>query len=344
MAKAIEGVCHGGQIIVSGETFSRIDGLLTRLGSPQVIDLGEHLVEGDCLVEATSKDEDFTTNLPSGCKKKIAHLFQLVPAPYAHDYAHCSGGERCCRRGRIFKPVQSLGRVSPGFDEAPAGPSITLCFLFTQGAKDLQTSAPSLAPDVLKLLRRSVRDVLNVGGGYECQEDEANFMLAFWNMRDVSAFAAALQRALPKLPWPDDLRMLSPTFAQGLRMSVGALSGGYTSRRPHATTGRADYFGTIVNRTARIAAAAHPGQVLLGGENPLGDVTMVQAVDGAPPVGFNLNATSAASSSTWELERLGAFALKGIDSPILLHELRLFREDGTLEVFPEPKTKGRLCS
>jgi class 3 adenylate cyclase len=31
---------------------------------------------------------------------------------------------------------------------------------------------------------------------------------------------------------------------------------------PHGTTGRADYWGELVNRTARTMAAAQPGQML----------------------------------------------------------------------------------
>lgn len=93
-------------------------------------------------------------------------------------------------------------------------------------------------------------------------------------MLDAAIFSMLLQRKLPHLPWPDGLKQRGANTARGLRVSIGALSGGYTSRRPHASTGRAtlalkgaqiasqaDYFGTIVNRTARIAAAAHPGQV-----------------------------------------------------------------------------------
>ncbi|CAE7230098.1 unnamed protein product [Symbiodinium natans] len=50
------------------------------------------------------------------------------------------------------------------------------------------------------------------------------------------------------------------------------------------------------------------------------------------------------SGEGWSLPRLGAFALKGIDSPIVLNELRLFDDRGFSETFPEPKTKGRVSN
>lgn len=51
-----------------------------------------------------------------------------------------------------------------------------------------------------------------------------------------------------------------------------------------------------------------------------------------------------AGAPGWSLQRLGAFALKGIDSPIVLTELRLFDEGGNFESFPDPKTKGRVSA
>mmetsp|Transcript_22166 Transcript_22166/g.39860 ORF Transcript_22166/g.39860 Transcript_22166/m.39860 type:complete len:1016 (+) Transcript_22166:20-3067(+) len=354
MAKAIEGVCHGGQIIVSAAAFSNIDGFLTQLGSPQVIDLGEHILEGYDLDDESS---------PAGQNTASVQLLQLVPNALAHDYSWGEGGRR-------FPPVISELRVRPGFEEAPAGDSITLCFVFTKGVREL-AAAPGLAAEALGLLRACVREALRSSGegsGYECQEDEGAFMLAFAHMADVVAFSVTLQRQLPNLPWPGELKQgaKAQEFSLGLRVAIGALSGSYTSRRPHASTGRADYFGTIVNRTARIAAAAHGGQVLLGGEAPLLQIpapvyapeggyptaSVVQPSSGDRPVFAPVQTAQVlplaalmspqVAGRGWAVQRLGSFALKGIDSPIALSELRIMDAQGKTEVFPEPKTKGRV--
>mmetsp|Transcript_44873 Transcript_44873/g.130718 ORF Transcript_44873/g.130718 Transcript_44873/m.130718 type:complete len:1266 (-) Transcript_44873:88-3885(-) len=329
MAKAVEGTCHGGQIVLSHQCYQLVDGQLTQLGSPQVVDLGEHLLEGHGIADPASGDEG----------RAVVRLVQLVPEALHYDYSSDAavlvgggsssskdGGDsdrRSSSGGRRFDPVISVRRVSPGFEQSPSGPDITLCFAFTKGAQDLAASAPALASTSLGMLRRCVRGVLREAGGYECQEDEGAFMLAFATMGDAAVFGAALQRAARQLPWPAELRARGgPLFSAGLRVAVGALSGGYTSRRPHASTGRADYFGTIVNRTARIAASANGGQILMGGEDPLAGQTGADAA--------------------CSVRRLGAFVLKGIDSPMVLSELMVPDEEGRFEEFPQPKTKGRV--
>ena len=64
----------------------------------------------------------------------------------------------------------------------------------------------------------------------------------------------------------DDVANLARSSAQmifrGLRAKVGIYYGHVYHISPHADTGRADYWGDIVNRAARTMAAAQPGQVL----------------------------------------------------------------------------------
>jgi len=316
LAKAIEDVCNGGQILLSAACFSSIDGQLTQLGSPQVVDLGEHVL----------KAHGLNGSLPGQVGTHAVHLLQLTPASLAYDYFMYNDDVSCvCGSGRLFDPITSMKQTVLGFDESPSGPSVTLCFAFTQGGKDLAASMPDLADTSLGLLRQCVRSVLRDSKmGYECQEDEGAFMLAFKSMEDAAAVAAQIQVELSHLPWPAELTNADPRYSEGLRMAIGVLSGAYTSRGPHASTGRSDYFGPIVNRAARIAAAAHAGQVLLGAE--------VHASE--PPV---LNLPSGAV-----LNRLGAFSLKGIDCPIVLHELSVPDAAGQFATFPPAKTKGRV--
>jgi len=315
LAKAVEGTCHGGQIVLSSASFEQINGALTQLGSPQVIDLGEHELENPGLSAVGE-----ATTVSCG-------LFQLLPTSLAHDYAR----DAFCGEptgGRLFPAPLSVRRAAPGFAESPSGSEIVLCFAFAHGAKALNASVPELAAEALGLLRHCVRKMLReaCSTGYECQEDEGAFMLAFASVADATAFAAALQRALPRLPWDEELKACGPKFTQGLRVAIGLLAGAYTSRKPHVSTGRADYFGTIVNRAARIAAAANAGQVLIGGEAEIS----------LPPLPQGTSANGAAGHS---LQRLGPYALKGVTSPLILHHLRVTDEDGSSEQFPEPKAK-----
>lgn len=320
IAKAVEEMCHGGQILLSGDSFSQINGLLTQLQSPQVVDLGTHVLRTHGLADAANQAD------------AEVRLLQLVPETLAHNHFSCpacsASGSLNCEGGRVFPPLSTKTQISPGFHASPAGSSVTLCFVFTKGARDLVASDPCLASHALGMLRHCVRELLTASGrsGYECQEDEGAFMLAFPNLSETAAFACSLQTELTRLAWQDELRACSPAFAQGLRVGIGALHGGYTSRGPHATTGRADYFGIIVNRTARIAQAAHAGQVLFGA-----DASM-----------YTSSKSKMQLPTGTGLDRLGAYAFKGIEGPLVVHELHVSKSDGQFEVFPEIKSKGRL--
>lgn len=301
ISKAIEDTCHGGQIVLSAQSFAQIQPILHHLQSPQVVDLGDHTLH------AHGHHEPISMN-----------LLQLVPSHLAHDYFACDSSDQGLAeiRGRLFPPVLSKGQTSPGFHEAPAGSSVTLCFVLTEGA----ACKHSIASEALDRIRSCVRDLLRQDGysGYECQEDKGAFMLAFNRFEDAAAFGVALQKALSRCP-------------DGLRVAVGAFSGKYREHGPHPSTGRADYLGNMVNRAAaRVAAACCLGQVLLGLEDARCFSIEHQKV-------FEL-----CNPRSFELKRLGVYKMKGVDTPIALYEAKNPSEDGVCPEFQEPKTKGRV--
>lgn len=94
-------------------------------------------------------------------------------------------------------------------------------------------------------------------------------MCAFSRASDAIGFAVELQAELVKVGWSREVLALTveqqtlegDVMFCGLRASVGMCTGDALRAAPCSRTGRIEYFGPLMNHAARVAAAAHGGQV-----------------------------------------------------------------------------------
>lgn len=88
--------------------------------------------------------------------------------------------------------------------------------------------------------------------GFEVKTEGDSFMVAFASADDAARFALAAQEALAREAWPAEVG--------DVRVRIGLHVG-----EPLVVeeAGRVDYLGPVVNRAARIAQAAHGGQILM---------------------------------------------------------------------------------
>jgi predicted ATPase/class 3 adenylate cyclase len=130
--------------------------------------------------------------------------------------------------------------------EAPSG---TVTFLFTdiEGSTGLWESAPEAMQGALKRHDELLRSTIESARGYVFKTVGDAFCAAFTSARDAVAAAGAAQQALQTEAWPERAR---------LRVRM-ALHTGESEERD------GDYFGPAVNRTARLEATAHGGQVVV---------------------------------------------------------------------------------
>lgn len=135
---------------------------------------------------------------------------------------------------------------------SPERPTGTVAFLFTdiEGSTRLVARIGDAAyEDLLATERRLVVDAAVAAGGVPFgSEGDAHF-IAFASTSDAVRGAVAGQRALDAHAWPDGdpVRVRMGVHAGEVRLVDG------------------DYVGYEVHRAARVAAAAHGGQVLLSG-------------------------------------------------------------------------------
>ncbi len=240
IAKAIEKISHGGQILTTVETWRAVSGMAERyLGSPQVLDCGEYELLDSC------GDESY----------KRKKLVQLLPKRFAYDFFSWRGEKDTngCddgQEGRLFPPLKTDKQTNTGFQDAPFDNNeVVLVFVYTVITED------DLCDDAKtknsSLLSKYIRYQLLTCSppGYECQETDGQWMLAFHTLESAISFGVKIVKKLEDAP---------------LNVKVGIQKGNFTSQGPHAVTGRADYFGPVVNRAARIAAIGEAGQVLVG--------------------------------------------------------------------------------
>jgi predicted ATPase/class 3 adenylate cyclase len=130
-------------------------------------------------------------------------------------------------------------------------PTGTVTFLFTdiEGSTRLLQALGDAYARVRSEHATIIRDAIAAGGGTEVDTAGDSFFAAFPSPRGAVQAAVMAQRGLKAHDWPAG----SPVRVRmGLHTGEGVLSG-------------SEYVGMDVHRAARIAAAAHGGQVILSG-------------------------------------------------------------------------------
>jgi adenylate cyclase len=118
-----------------------------------------------------------------------------------------------------------------------------------------------------------VRGQLGKHNGYEVEVEEGNFVCAFHTALDSIRFAVAVQSVLVNMawhpvvlaqPWAAEQRTATNELLfRGLRLSIGMCTGNAARVQACLRTGKIEYYGPIMNHAARVAVAAHGGQILL---------------------------------------------------------------------------------
>jgi predicted ATPase/class 3 adenylate cyclase len=175
------------------------------------------------------------------------------------------------------------------------GSRVTVTLLFTdiEGSTRLLSQASDRYTEALEAHRRILRAAFS--GGREMRTEGDSFFIVFASVREAVAGAVRAQRELTAHAWPDGC---------AVRVRMGLHTG-------EATPTGDDLVGLDVHRAARIAAAAHGGQVIIS------DAT--RAVLGAAlPEGVTLR-------------DLGEHRLKDLAQPERLYQLLA---DGLRSEFP----------
>jgi predicted ATPase/class 3 adenylate cyclase len=209
------------------------------------------------------------------------------------------------RRRQVAPAVETAAPAGPpgggGRPRAPALPTGTVSFLFTdiEGStrllQELGGRYPAVRDEHAAILRRAIRD----GGGVEVSTEGDSFFAVFASPVAAVEAAVAAQRGLAGHRWPDGFPV---RVRMGLHTGDGVLGGD-------------NYVGIDVNRAARIAGAAHGGQVIVS------DATRALVAHALP------GGTS--------LRDLGEHRLKDLNLPIHLYDLVV---EGLASDFPPPRT------
>jgi predicted ATPase/class 3 adenylate cyclase len=183
----------------------------------------------------------------------------------------------------------------------PQLPTGTVTFLFTdvEGSTKLLQHLGRGYREVLEEHARLIRKAVREAGGTEVSTEGDAFFLVFPTAPEAVGAAVAVQRALATHPWPEGVTI---RVRMGLHTGTGSLGGD-------------NYLGIDVHRAARVASAAHGGQVLLSAATRT-------LVDHVLPEGATLR-------------NLGEHRLKDLDQPEHLFQVVV---TGLPADFPPPRS------
>lgn len=158
-----------------------------------------------------------------------------------------------------------MNRAADDARERGAHPSGEVTFLFTdlENSTQLWEAHPAAMEGALEVHDERLRAAVEARGGYVFTTAGDSFAVAFSSVDDALAATVDAQ-----------LRLLEPCGQLVLKIRTG-LHRGVASLRD------GDYFGSVVNRSARLMSAGHGGQILVSG-------AVRALVAGALPEGIDL--------------------------------------------------------
>ena len=221
LTKSIEGMCHGGQILITIDAWRMSSSMIESLGSPQVLDLGEHvLLTGACIHDGII----------------AKRVLQLVPKELAFDYSLAHARDTVnvgdTFRGRRFPPPITKRKLSSSFHDAPfADGIVTVAFVVLPGIESL---SDDVADATVSIVGKVLRTLLLKVNGYECKEDRGIWMIAFETPLMAVQFGLSLMGSI------HDAATLDRSVDRKALVKIGVHTDAFKSMAPHPTTGRAD--------------------------------------------------------------------------------------------------------
>ena len=209
-----------------------------------------------------------------------------------------------------------------GRTELPSG-LVTFMFTDIEGSTRLSQMLGETYGAVLGAHRRVLRAALSDFGGHELFTEGDSFFVAFGDASAAVAACVAAQRALSEHDWPSlDAR---PRVRMGLHTGW-------------ARPGDNEYVSPEVHRAARVAAAAHGGQVLCSEATALAATTWPSEITAESTTGSpEAAAEPTVQGKGIDLLDLGVYKLRGFDDAERLFQLVA---PGLERDFPRPRTAG----
>lgn len=207
-------------------------------------------------------------------------------------------------------------------EEPPTG-HVALVFTDIRNSTLMWETYPGMMRDAIKIHHDLLRRLLRDTGGYEVKTEGDAFMVAFSDVLCAVHWAIMIQQKLLTADWPPEILTSEEgrdvydseghLIARGLSVRTGVHWGHpYCERDP--VTHRYDYFGPMVNRSARINGVAAGGQIMSSWAVVNAIMDRVWAEDAVPDPDPKLAAAFHALKSI-TIYPAGYRQMKGLEKP-----------------------------
>mmetsp|Transcript_4137 Transcript_4137/g.6091 ORF Transcript_4137/g.6091 Transcript_4137/m.6091 type:complete len:785 (-) Transcript_4137:95-2449(-) len=307
------------------------------------------------VVRPTQAKEEFVGDIPS--ETQFSFRFNVNDAGRRYPFAADSrqdmddwiqsideiGKEKSHKKNRSRRGSSIIikGEFLASLNEkAPEG-QVTIVFTGVQGIANLWNDVDGSAiGEGIDLHDGLLRGLLRKFRGYEVKTEGTTFMVAFFTAWEALSWCLAVQEALVTESWPTEFQDQHLTrkvekdgkvLFNGMRVYMGMQVGKPTGKRA-PTTGRMDYYGPCVNKSARVAHAGHGGQILIT-DDVLNNIKTAQEQD-----------SKILAGDPYAIKDMGKHGLKGIARPTQIYEILPKSLAGRSKTFGHLHTLGQKDS